>query len=55
METTTIASAQSKNRSLRTTIPASIVRQFNLQAGDELTWDLQPQDNQLVLVVSPVK
>lgn len=55
METTTIASAQSKSNSLRTTIPASIVRQFKLTAGDQLEWELEPRDNQFVLVVRPAK
>jgi len=55
LETTTIASAQSKSNSLRTTIPASIIRQFGLSKGDQLTWDLEPRDAQIIVVVRPLK
>jgi hypothetical protein len=37
---TTLAKAASNTASLRTTVPASIVRQFNLTVSDQLEWVL---------------
>ena len=54
-EITTLTPAQSKSESLRTTVPASIVRQFRLTAKDQLSWDMEPRENQIVVVVRPVK
>jgi antitoxin component of MazEF toxin-antitoxin module len=41
--------------SLRVTVPIFIVKQFNLQAGDELVWDIRAEGNELVIVVRPKK
>ena len=55
METTTLTPAQSKSRSLRTTVPASIIRHFGLSDGDQLTWELEPRDGKIIVVVRPTK
>jgi bifunctional DNA-binding transcriptional regulator/antitoxin component of YhaV-PrlF toxin-antitoxin module len=54
MERTKVVLAQPKSRSLRTTIPAGIARQFGIDEGSELGWDIQARDNELVIVVVPM-
>jgi len=39
--------------SLRTTVPASIVKQFNLKDGDKLEWILDIKDGRMVILVNP--
>jgi hypothetical protein len=41
--------------SLRTTVPASIVRQFNLRDGDKLDWSLDIKNGTMIVLVQPVK
>lgn len=53
-EKTKVQLAQVNSKSLRTTIPAGIVRQFAIQEGTELEWEIAPRDNQLLIVVRPV-
>ena len=55
METTKVVVAQSKSKSLRTTIPAGIARQFQITEKTELEWDIQVKDDKLILVVRPVE
>ncbi len=54
MERTKVVLAQPKSRSLRTTIPAGIARQFGIDEGSELGWDIQARDNKLVIMVVPM-
>jgi bifunctional DNA-binding transcriptional regulator/antitoxin component of YhaV-PrlF toxin-antitoxin module len=51
---TTITRATSTSQSLRTTIPMSITRQFNLKVGDLLKWEIQAKESKLFVVVTPV-
>ena len=53
METTSVVIAQSKSRSLRTTIPAGIARQFNINETTQLNWEIEARDNELRIVVRP--
>jgi bifunctional DNA-binding transcriptional regulator/antitoxin component of YhaV-PrlF toxin-antitoxin module len=55
METTTLAKQTSKSDSLRTTVPAGIVRQFGLKEGDKLEWNIESKKNKLVIVVTVPK
>lgn len=52
---TSINKATSKNESLRTTIPRSIVTQFGLTYKDKLEWILKAEDNKLIIQVNPIK
>ena len=52
---TSINKATSKNESLRTTIPRSIVTQFGLSYKDKLEWTLKAEDNKLIIQVKPLK
>jgi len=52
---TTIAKASTIANSYRTTVPASIMKQFNLKEGDVLEWSLKAENGELVIVVKPEK
>jgi len=52
---TSINKATSKNESLRTTIPRSIVTQFGLTYKDKLEWTLKAENNQLIIQIKPIK
>jgi bifunctional DNA-binding transcriptional regulator/antitoxin component of YhaV-PrlF toxin-antitoxin module len=52
---TTIAKASTKSESLRTTVPAGIVQQFNLKEGDTLEWSIEPRKNRLIIVMTVPK
>ena len=53
-EVTTIASATTTSKSLRSTIPRGIARQFRLNEGDKLRWSIRAEDSKLVIVVEPI-
>ena len=44
-----------RSDSLRTTVPASIVRQFGLHAGDQIEWELRVEGSSLKIIVTPTK
>jgi len=52
---TIISKATTTGESLRTTIPMSIVKQFELKEGNELEWILKVNDNKIVIEVEPKK
>lgn len=52
-EITTLTKAASRTTSLRTTVPANIVRQFKLEDGDKLDWSLKVDQGELIIVVKP--
>lgn len=54
-EITVLTKATSKSKSLRTTIPMGIVKQFNLSEGDKLDWEIRAEENELTIVVRPLK
>lgn len=54
-EETTLTKAATRTTSLRTTVPASIVKQFNLNSGDKLDWSLEVSDGKMIIVVMPMK
>lgn len=54
-EITTLTKAAPKTISLRTTVPANIVRQFKLADGDKLDWTLEVIEGKMAIVVIPVK
>ena len=55
METTILNLATSNRASLRTTVPMSIVKQFGLKSGDMLEWAFEVKNNEISIVVKPVK
>ena len=50
-----ITRATSKSKSLRTTIPMGIVKQFNISEGDKLDWEIRAENGELIIVVKPLK
>lgn len=54
-EMTMITKATSKSKSLRTTVPMGIARQFNLSEEDKLSWEIRAEGGELIIVVKPVK
>jgi bifunctional DNA-binding transcriptional regulator/antitoxin component of YhaV-PrlF toxin-antitoxin module len=54
-EVTKLTRANNKSKSLRTTVPMSIVRRFDLREGDKLLWRFEAINNKLVIVIQPLK
>jgi len=54
-EITVLTHASSTSNSLRTTFPISLARQLKLKEGDQLRWILRAENNDLILVVEPIK
>ena len=54
-EITNLNKATSKNESLRTTVPRSIINQFGLTEYDKLEWILKAEGSELVIIVKPQK
>jgi len=54
-EITNLNKANSKNESLRTTVPRSIINQFGLTEYDKLEWILKAEGSELVIIVKPQK
>jgi bifunctional DNA-binding transcriptional regulator/antitoxin component of YhaV-PrlF toxin-antitoxin module len=54
-EITNLNKATTKNESLRTTVPRSIVNQFGLTEYDKLEWILKAEGGELVIQVKPIK
>jgi len=54
-EITVLTRATSKSKSLRTTIPVGIVKQFNLSEGGKLNWEIRAEGGELIIVVKPIK
>jgi hypothetical protein len=54
-EITNLNKATTKNESLRTTVPRSIIKQFGLTQDDQLEWNLLAEGGQLIIHVKPIK
>jgi bifunctional DNA-binding transcriptional regulator/antitoxin component of YhaV-PrlF toxin-antitoxin module len=52
---TSINRANTRNDSLRTTIPKSIANQFDLSYKDKLEWILKAEGGELVIQLIPIK
>lgn len=52
---TIISKATTTGDSLRTTIPISIVKQFELKEGNSLDWTLKVENGELIVIVKPEK
>lgn len=50
-----LTKATPRSNSLRTTVPSSIVKLFDLKEGDKLRWDVRVEHNKLIVVVEPLK
>jgi antitoxin component of MazEF toxin-antitoxin module len=52
---TTLTRANNTGKSLRTTVPASIIKQFDLKEGDQLKWRFESNDNNICIKIEPVR
>jgi len=53
-QVTTLNKANDKSNSLRTTVPASIVKLYELKEGDKVEWMLEVEKSKIVVKVRPV-
>lgn len=54
IQKTTLHRANDSSSSLRTTVPISIIKQFGLNEGDQISWRFQARKNQLIVEVTPI-
>lgn len=54
-EITYLNKAATKGESLRTTVPMSIVKQFQLTEYDKLDWSLKAEGGELIIQIKPIK
>ena len=54
-EITTLTSATTRSRSIRATVPMGVVKQLNLKTGNKLSWKLEVMNDEIVIVVRPIK
>jgi hypothetical protein len=53
-EITTVTLNSSKRKSLRSTIPMSVVRNMGLKVGDNLSWKYEIRDGEIVTTIRKV-
>ena len=54
-ETTRLTKANSRSESLRTTVPAGIVKQFKMKEKDALEWAMDIKGLKLIILVNHIK
>jgi bifunctional DNA-binding transcriptional regulator/antitoxin component of YhaV-PrlF toxin-antitoxin module len=54
-EITVLSKATTTSNSLRTTVPSGIVKQFGLEEGTKLDWEIRAENGKLLIVVKPLK
>jgi hypothetical protein len=54
-EITVLSIASPNSKSLRSTVPMSIVKQFGLSSGDKLNWQIKAQGDEIIIIVKPIK
>jgi hypothetical protein len=54
-EITTVTLNSSKRKSLRSTIPMSVVRNMGLKVGDNLSWKYEIRSGEIVTTIRKVK
>jgi hypothetical protein len=54
-EITVISNTSGKGRSLKTTVPMSIVKLFKLRAKDNLKWEIRAEDSALLITITPIR
>lgn len=55
MEVTKVVVAQPKSHSLRTTVPASIARQFGIDENTQLGWEIEARGDELRIIIRPIE
>jgi hypothetical protein len=54
-EITNLNKATSRNESLRTTVPRSIIKHYGLTENDQLEWNLKAEGGEIIIHVKPIK
>jgi len=54
-EITVLSRASKKGRSLRTTVPMSIVKLLRLKEGDKIKWGIKAKNNRIIILVRPLE
>ena len=54
-EITTLSRVSKNGRSLKTTVPMSIVKHLKLIEKDKLKWEISPKGNDFLITVEPLK
>ena len=54
-QVTTLTRANKNSESLRTTVPASIIKQFDLKDGDKLSWKFEVDRKEIIIKITPIK
>jgi molybdopterin-binding protein len=54
-ETTTVTVNSSKRKSLRSTIPMSVVKNMGLKVGDNISWKYEIRNGEIVTTIRKVK
>jgi molybdopterin-binding protein len=54
-EVTTVTINSSKRKSLRSTIPMSVVKNMGLKVGDNISWTYEIRNGEIVTTVRKVK
>ena len=54
-EISTLTKATTGKESLRTTVPMSIIKNFDLKASDKIDWSFNVKDGKMVIIVTPLK
>lgn len=49
-QTTSLTKANKTSESLRTTVPASVIKQFDLKEGDKLRWQFETDKKGVIFV-----
>jgi len=52
---TTLTKATSASKSLRCTVPSSVVKQLGIKEKDELDWTFEARNGELAIVVHHIK
>lgn len=53
---TSLTKANKNSESLRTTVPSSIIKQFDLKEGDKLRWQFETnKKGEIVVKLEPIK
>ena len=53
-QVTTLTRANKNSESLRTTVPASIIKQFDLKDGDQLVWRFETDKKGIFVKIEPI-
>jgi hypothetical protein len=53
-EITVLSLASPKGRSLRTTVPMSIVKMLKLKEGDRMRWGIKAKNSKIIVLVEPL-